>query len=159
MNGARSADPVFGWGPPGGYVFQKAFVEFFALGEDVERIISKVESDGKGWVDYFAVNLEVCQLSLATGSLAKGTVFMQGDFRTSVDDDGRNAVTWGVFPGQEIVQTTIIERESFLTWKVLLCTKPPFDVTRAHALSGCGILALGGLGFGLSASIAGVRIT
>jgi methylenetetrahydrofolate reductase (NADPH) len=33
-------------------------------------------------------------------------------------DDGKNAVTWGVFPGQEIVQTTIIERESFLTWKV-----------------------------------------
>jgi hypothetical protein len=27
-------------------------------------------------------------------------------------------VTWGVFPGQEVVQTTIIERESFLTWKV-----------------------------------------
>lgn len=30
----------------------------------------------------------------------------------------RNAVTWGVFPGQEIVQSTIIERESFLSWKV-----------------------------------------
>lgn len=30
----------------------------------------------------------------------------------------RNAVTWGVFPGQEIVQSTIIEQESFLTWKV-----------------------------------------
>lgn len=35
-----------------------------------------------------------------------------------MSDDGRNAVTWGVFPGQEIVQTTIIERESFLAWKV-----------------------------------------
>jgi methylenetetrahydrofolate reductase (NADPH) len=35
-----------------------------------------------------------------------------------MDDDGKNAVTWGVFPGQEIVQTTIIERESFLAWKV-----------------------------------------
>ena len=30
----------------------------------------------------------------------------------------RNAVTWGVFPGQEIIQSTIIEQESFLTWKV-----------------------------------------
>jgi methylenetetrahydrofolate reductase (NADPH) len=27
-------------------------------------------------------------------------------------------VTWGVFPGQEIVQTTIIEKESFISWKV-----------------------------------------
>ena len=35
-----------------------------------------------------------------------------------MSDDGRNAVTWGVFPGQEIVQTTIIDRESFLAWKV-----------------------------------------
>ncbi|KAF8964011.1 methylenetetrahydrofolate reduct [Flammula alnicola] len=40
-----------------------------------------------------------------------------GECRTNVPDDGRNAVTWGVFPGKEIVQTTIIERESFLSWK------------------------------------------
>jgi len=161
VNSATSTDPVFGWGPRGGYVYQKAFVEFFALGEDVERIISKVESEGKGWLDYFAANLEVCLLSLATGSLAKGTavVFVQGDFRTSVSDDGRNAVTWGVFPGREIVQTTIIERESFLAWKVPLCTKSLFDVKIAHTLPGCGILTLGGLGFGLSASIARARIT
>ncbi len=33
-------------------------------------------------------------------------------------EGGRNAVTWGVFPGQEIAQTTIIEKESFLSWKV-----------------------------------------
>jgi methylenetetrahydrofolate reductase (NADPH) len=29
-----------------------------------------------------------------------------------------NAVTWAVFPGQEIVQSTIIEEISFLAWKV-----------------------------------------
>ena len=33
-------------------------------------------------------------------------------------DTERNAVTWGVFPNQEIIQSTIIEQESFLTWKV-----------------------------------------
>ena len=27
-------------------------------------------------------------------------------------------MTWGVFPGQEIAQSTIIEKESFLAWKV-----------------------------------------
>lgn len=27
-------------------------------------------------------------------------------------------MTWGVFPGQEIAQTTIIDKESFLSWKV-----------------------------------------
>lgn len=45
---------------------------------------------------------------------------LQGECRSNVPDDGRNAVTWGVFSGKEITQTTIIERESFLSWKV--CT-------------------------------------
>ena len=46
------------------------------------------------------------------------TKLRKGDLRTSVQASERNAVTWGVFPGQEIVQSTIIEEESFLTWKV-----------------------------------------
>ena len=76
-DGAKSTDPVFGWGPPGGYVYQKAFVEFFAPEIDVERIISKVESEGKGWLDYFAINLEVRQLlSLAVASLTERTGFV-----------------------------------------------------------------------------------
>lgn len=61
VDGAKSTDPVFGWGPQGGYVYQKAFVEFFAPEKDVEMVISKAGSQGKGWVDYFVVNLEVCR--------------------------------------------------------------------------------------------------
>ena len=68
----KSTDPVFGWGPSGGYVYQKAFVEFFAPEEDVGRIVNKVESQGKGWVDYFAVNLEVRRWFLRTASLTEG---------------------------------------------------------------------------------------
>jgi methylenetetrahydrofolate reductase (NADPH) len=41
-----------------------------------------------------------------------------GDLRTSVQASERNAVMWGVFPGQEFVQSTIIEQESYLTWKI-----------------------------------------
>lgn len=29
-----------------------------------------------------------------------------------------NAVTWGVFPGKEIVQPTVVDPISFLSWKV-----------------------------------------
>lgn len=29
-NGVRSNDPIYGWGNPYGYVYQKAYVEFFA---------------------------------------------------------------------------------------------------------------------------------
>jgi methylenetetrahydrofolate reductase (NADPH) len=43
----------------------------------------------------------------------------QGGFMTNMDDGAANTVTWGVFPGKEIVQPTIIEEVSFLAWKVL----------------------------------------
>ena len=42
-------------------------------------------------------------------------------------------MTWGVFTGQEIVQSTIIERESFMTWKVRRAihrVPPCADLTR-----------------------------
>ncbi|PPQ77523.1 hypothetical protein CVT25_011320 [Psilocybe cyanescens] len=98
VDGANSSDDVVGWGPNSGYVFQKCFVEFFCGATDVEAIERKIEEKGNGWVHYFAGN-------------------HKGDWRTNVPDNGRNAVTWGVFPGQEIAQTTIIESESFLSWK------------------------------------------
>ncbi|KAI0064533.1 methylenetetrahydrofolate reduct [Artomyces pyxidatus] len=98
VDGAHSSDSVVGWGPAGGYVYQKPFVEFFVGMDDVERLESKVRQMPKGSVDFLAGN-------------------NAGELRTNVLEGERNAVTWGVFPGQEIVQSTIIEQESFLTWK------------------------------------------
>lgn len=98
IDAAESQDPVVGWGPVGGYVFQKGFVEFFCAKEDMLLLEKKIASQDSTWVHWFASNCN-------------------GDLRTNVAEGGRNAVTWGVFPGQEIVQTTIIERESFLSWK------------------------------------------
>lgn len=42
----------------------------------------------------------------------------QGDLRTNTHSEGPNAVTWGVFPGKEIVQPTVVEALSFMAWKV-----------------------------------------
>ncbi|KAH7889616.1 methylenetetrahydrofolate reductase-domain-containing protein [Phlebopus sp. FC_14] len=98
VDSVSSTDQIFGWGPRGGYVSQKGFVEFFAEESIVDQIELKIEKEANGWVHFFAANF-------------------QGDCKSNVPEDGRNAVTWGVFPGQEIVQTTIIERESFITWK------------------------------------------
>jgi len=42
----------------------------------------------------------------------------EGDLRTNTYSDGPNAVTWGVFPGKEIIQPTIVEAISFMAWKV-----------------------------------------
>ena len=59
INGAPSTDDVVGWGPRGGYVYQKCFVEFFVEQKDVERIVKKIEEEGGGWVSYFAGNVKV----------------------------------------------------------------------------------------------------
>lgn len=98
VDGVSSSDEVVGWGPRAGYVFQKCFVEFFCEEADVQRVARAAEERGEGWVDWFAGNYK-------------------GECRGNIPENGRNAVTWGVFPGQEIVQTTIIERESFCSWK------------------------------------------
>jgi methylenetetrahydrofolate reductase (NADPH) len=59
IDGANSSDEVVGWGPKGGYVYQKSFVEFFVETADAERIEKQVEEKGNGWVNYFAGNLQV----------------------------------------------------------------------------------------------------
>jgi len=98
VDAMSSTDPVVGWGPRSGYVFQKCFVEFFCEKKDLELLEEKISSRGHKWVHYYACNYK-------------------GECRSNVPANGRNAVTWGVFAGKEIVQSTIIERESFLSWK------------------------------------------
>jgi hypothetical protein len=82
-------------------------------------------------------------------------VSLKGDLKTSVQDSERNAVTWGVFPGKEIIQSTIIERESFLTWKVrFLCFAVlgrSFECFRA----GRGIFNLDRLGIAVPPGLGG----
>lgn len=60
IDGASSSDDVVGWGPKGGYVYQKSFVEFFVETEDVAKIEEKVKTKGMGWVNYYAGNLQAC---------------------------------------------------------------------------------------------------
>src|SRR5258707_8247228 len=38
VDGSPSEDDTVGWGPTGGYVYQKSFVEFFASEAAVERL-------------------------------------------------------------------------------------------------------------------------
>ncbi|WOO80694.1 Methylenetetrahydrofolate reductase 1 [Vanrija pseudolonga] len=96
VDGARSDDKVHGWGPAGGYVYQKAYLEFFVSPELLEPLIRRIEGDSR--FTYHAVS-------------------KVGDLRTNTHSEGPNAVTWGVFPGKEIVQPTIVETVSFMAWK------------------------------------------
>lgn len=54
---------------------------------------------------------------------------------TNMEEGAANTVTWGVFPGKEIVQPTIIEEVSFLNWKVNTSFNQSESRTK-HLLSG-----------------------
>jgi len=95
VNGVSSSDKNFGWGPRGGFVYQKAYVEFFASPEHVHSIIEATKKKFP--------------------SLTFNAVNLKGDSYTNTK--GTNAVTWGVFPGKEIVQPTVVDSASFVVWK------------------------------------------
>jgi methylenetetrahydrofolate reductase (NADPH) len=96
VDSVRSSHPVYGWGPRNGYVFQKAYLEVLVCPELIAELITRIERNED--MTYYAVN-------------------KYGDLKTNAPSDGPNAVTWGVFPGKEIIQPTIVETVSFLAWK------------------------------------------
>ena len=109
VNGVRSDDKVFGWGPRGGFVFQKAFVELFLPSADWQTLRSKVTSEPyKSKVSFYASNAKGDFVS--SDSVANGA---NGDEERG---GSTNAVTWGAFPGKEIITPTIIEEVSFRAW-------------------------------------------
>ncbi|KAI9658582.1 MAG: hypothetical protein M1821_002142 [Bathelium mastoideum] len=95
VNGVRSGDPVVGWGPRNGFVFQKAFVEFFLSSKDWALLRRRLEAK-EGEVTFFAGN--------GAGAFAAS------------EEESVNPVTWGTFIGKEIITPTIIEAVSFRAW-------------------------------------------
>ena len=93
-NAVDSCDPELGWGGEGGYVFQKEYVEFFTTKDQLHTLMDKIKNFPQ--ITYQAVAAS-------------------GNFMSNADSI--NAVTWGVFPGKEIIQPTIVDPESFLIWK------------------------------------------
>lgn len=75
----------------------QAYLEFFVSPELLAVLIPHLERDSS--ITYHVIN-------------------KLGDLRTNTTSEGPNAVTWGVFPGKEIVQPTVVEAISFMAWKV-----------------------------------------
>ncbi|KAF7178716.1 hypothetical protein CNMCM7691_007534 [Aspergillus felis] len=111
VNGVRSDDPTFGWGPPGeGFVFQKPFVEFFCPSKDFQTVLKPLfAKHGHEKLAWFATN--------AKGEFESSLPADPADADTiEMNPNNVNAVTWGVFRGKEIVSPTIIEEVSFRAW-------------------------------------------
>ncbi|KXJ93080.1 methylenetetrahydrofolate reductase-domain-containing protein, partial [Microdochium bolleyi] len=115
VNGLRSSDPTFGWGPAHGFVFQKAFVEFFVPSAEWRVLLEKLQSaEVQGTVCFFAANAAGDFISSdMTGGPGGETGLAAA---TQDGEASTNAVTWGVFPGKEIITPTIIEEMSFRAW-------------------------------------------
>lgn len=96
VNCAPSTDPRVGWGPTGGFVFQKAYLEFFTSEENVKALLQVTKR-------YPHVNFQVINHDQSFNC-------------TNVERLMPNAVTWGVFPGCEIKQPTIVDPVSFKAW-------------------------------------------
>uniref|UniRef100_T1J9I4 methylenetetrahydrofolate reductase (NADPH) n=1 Tax=Strigamia maritima TaxID=126957 RepID=T1J9I4_STRMM len=97
VNGISSTDSALGWGFPGGYVYQKAYLEFFACKQYVtalRQILPKFSQ-----VNYHIIN--------SSGN----------ENYTNSHKHKPVAVTWGVFPGKEIIQPTVVDPVSFKAWK------------------------------------------
>eukprot|EP01100_Stratorugosa_tubuloviscum_P011921 TRINITY_DN543_c0_g2_i1.p1 TRINITY_DN543_c0_g2~~TRINITY_DN543_c0_g2_i1.p1 ORF type:complete len:593 (+),score=269.86 TRINITY_DN543_c0_g2_i1:52-1830(+) len=96
VNGELSTHPIYGWGGPGGWVFQKAYVEFFVNEEDCMKLKEIIDAKHP-YLTYHAVN-------------HSGT-------KSFTNTIGTNALTWGVFTGQQIKQPTVVDSVSFSAWK------------------------------------------
>jgi len=101
VNGEKSADSSVGWGEPGGYVYQKAYLEFFTSAANLERL------------EKIAAAAEFAAISYTAVDVRGKTVTNQ-----KFGEKGVNAVTWGCFPGKEIVQPTVVDSNVFVAvWK------------------------------------------
>jgi methylenetetrahydrofolate reductase (NADPH) len=99
VNGAASDSSDIGWGGPGGFIFQKAYLEFFC---DQTRFFDLLNR----FKDHPTLSFH------ATNSKGETYSSNQNASKKTV-----NAVTWGVFPNKEIIQPTVVDSDSFQIWK------------------------------------------
>ncbi|KAL8953769.1 MAG: hypothetical protein Q9222_000386 [Ikaeria aurantiellina] len=100
VDGLPSTDPIHGWGPAKGFVFQKPFVELFCPIED--------------WYHILRPQLQSKDVT-AEVSWYAGTP--SGGFESSDESSHAvHAVTWGSFLGKEITTATMVEEVNFRAW-------------------------------------------
>eukprot|EP00835_Amoeboradix_gromovi_P005848 NODE_598_length_6262_cov_0.141652.p1 type:complete len:591 gc:universal NODE_598_length_6262_cov_0.141652:3280-5052(+) len=96
VNGVRSDSKVHGWGPKNGYVYQRSYVEFFVDQLKLKSLIPQLEQDEQ--ITYYCID-------------------SNGLLKTNHEYDEPIALTWGLFPGKEVMQPTIMQKDALLAWK------------------------------------------
>ena len=108
VNAASSEHPVFGWGGPGGRVYQKAYVEFFVSPENFNKVTNILNNHTN--LTIYAINSKQQFISPYTNQIIENdsNIYLASGKSTSV-----TAVTWGVFPNKEILQPTVFDPATF----------------------------------------------
>jgi len=96
LNGIESTDEQAGWGGPGGRVYQKSYVEAFVSPDAYKAMLPKLQA--RSGITFAAAN--------KAGTCKD----------CSASADSVSAVTWGVFPGREVVQPYVFDVTSFRSW-------------------------------------------
>ena len=78
-------------------MYQKAYVEFFTSPASFKALEARLKAAPA--ITYMAVDAKQHLVS-------------------NVGPNDVNAVTWGVFPGKEVIQPTVVDPQSFMVWKV-----------------------------------------
>lgn len=118
-------------------MFQKAYVEFFCDPLTLQKLLvgfhnnsllahtrtythagSQLSADlWRAWL-VGSLSLTLSQEYFPKHpSLSYHALNVQGAEYTNTDPCHANAVTWGVFPGREVIQPTVVDPSSFRAWK------------------------------------------
>ena len=111
VNAACSEHPVFGWGGPGGRVYQKAYVEFFASPDNF-NIVTNILNNHTNLTIY-AINSKQQFISPYTNQVIVEKENESNSYLASGKSTSVTAVTWGVFPNKEILQPTVFDPATF----------------------------------------------
>jgi methylenetetrahydrofolate reductase (NADPH) len=143
VNGARSDDPEVGWGPRGGRVYQRQYLEFFCspaalnvalqlfdehpsltyMAQNRERKGRRTNMpDGDAWVRARPASddqlLQHVTSSNGSGAGTNGAAPLATPHQPAAARfAGMEAVvTWGVFPNRDILQPTTVSSDAFDIW-------------------------------------------
>lgn len=142
-NGVPSSDPVLGWGPNLGYVYQKQYIEFLLPKRKLKQFLELMEAKNSSTFTFlisdsqdeiFIYKGDDGQIRVMAGDIDKKSDIETSSILAKYDQyfsptckkmychcyhgtTKPTAVTWGCFPGREIVTTTIVEKNSFLMWR------------------------------------------
>ncbi|CAI8494291.1 unnamed protein product [Hanseniaspora opuntiae] len=142
-NGVPSSDPILGWGPSLGYVYQKQYIEFLLpkrklkdflllMNQKTTTTFTYLISDSQD--EIFIYKGDDGQSRVMASDVTKKADIEKSSVLQKYNDllpdickkmycqcfhgcTKPTAVTWGCFPGREIVTSTIVEKNSFLMWR------------------------------------------